>query len=64
VGKRRRWPPGGRRALGQGRQPGPAGRRRAGRVAPDVPLALLGAASCRDGVEQMGRDAERALAER
>jgi LuxR family maltose regulon positive regulatory protein len=24
VGQRRRWPPGGRRALGQGRQPGPA----------------------------------------
>jgi LuxR family transcriptional regulator, maltose regulon positive regulatory protein len=34
-----------------------------GGVAPDGPLALLAAASCRDGVERMGRDAERDLAE-
>jgi LuxR family maltose regulon positive regulatory protein len=38
-------------------------RARPGAVAPGVPPALLRAASCRDGVEQMGRDAERALAE-
>jgi LuxR family maltose regulon positive regulatory protein len=34
-----------------------------GATAPGVPPALLGAASCRHGVEQMGRDAGRALAE-
>ena len=43
---------GGRRAVGQGRQPGPADG--PGGVAPDVPLALLGAASRRDEVEQDG----------
>jgi LuxR family transcriptional regulator, maltose regulon positive regulatory protein len=45
------------RAAARARSDGPDG------VAPEGPLALLGAASCRDGVEQMGRDAGRALAE-
>jgi LuxR family transcriptional regulator, maltose regulon positive regulatory protein len=41
----------------------PSGADGPGGVAPEGPLALLRAASCRDGVGQMGRDAERALAE-
>jgi LuxR family maltose regulon positive regulatory protein len=40
----------------------PSGARPGGGVAPDGSLALLEAARCRDGVDQMGRDAGLALA--
>jgi LuxR family maltose regulon positive regulatory protein len=50
-----RWAEAASRAPSRAARPG-------GGVAPDGPLALLDAARCRDGVDQMGRDAGLALA--